>query len=102
MAEQVAAGISPRCQVVAGRAFSHRGVELIGERSLLSYINRVEGQRKQGIDPDADPLEIVEVADDDSPAEAASNRSTARETLRALSMEVASSSGVQFALNLGA
>ncbi|MBM4574879.1 hypothetical protein GS896_25230 [Rhodococcus hoagii] len=77
---------------------------------MIKYITRRDGQRLRADDPDADPLEAAEAAPEESledlesaeasAAEAA--RAEERATLRALSREVETSCGTQFALDLGA
>ncbi|MFB9779491.1 hypothetical protein [Rhodococcus baikonurensis] len=90
----------PRDQIKGGRIFSSRGAELKNDRALLGYLNRVEAQRTLHGDPDADPLELVQAGDFDS--EVSEQWSADRETLRSLEREVATASGVQFTLDLGA
>lgn len=100
---QIENGGHPNSLVQAGRFFTHRGTELKSDRAVLSYCNRIEGQRKAHPDA-ADPLELVEMEDYNWAAAKArrERRREAKETLRALSREVPSTSGVQFTLDLGA
>ncbi|MCT6735382.1 hypothetical protein [Rhodococcus qingshengii] len=92
----------PRAQVKGGRIFSHRGAELRTDRQVLNYLNRVAGQKAAHDDGSVDPLELVESDDFEVDSELDEQRKADREMLRSLTREVATTSGVQFTLDLGA